>query len=64
MTLIKGIVQIRLSGDLADITSVLVDLIASHAFGITVGRDVYRNRDGRARVYAELTLPPEQENQA
>ncbi|MEU1204023.1 hypothetical protein [Nocardia sp. NPDC005825] len=59
----KGTVQIRLSGELADITRVLAHLVASHAFGVTIGRDVYRNRDGSARIYAELTLPLEQENQ-
>ncbi|MFE3796966.1 hypothetical protein [Nocardia tengchongensis] len=59
----KGTVQIRLSGDLADITRILAGLIAVRAFGVTVGRDVYRNRDGSARVYAELSLPLNQENQ-
>lgn len=54
-------VRLRLSGDLADITRVLADLIGSHAFRLTVEDHKYPNRDGGVRVYAELSLPIEQE---
>ncbi|MGW5229635.1 hypothetical protein ACWEP5_32485 [Nocardia niigatensis] len=50
-------VQLRLSGDLADITRVLADLIGSHAFRLVVDDHKYPNRHGGVRVYAELSLP-------
>ncbi|MFE5283878.1 hypothetical protein ACFRAQ_02755 [Nocardia sp. NPDC056611] len=52
----SNIVRIRLSGNRADITHVLADLIASHAFRIAVDERTYLNRDGGVRVYAELTI--------
>ncbi|MFF0608412.1 hypothetical protein ACFYUD_07065 [Nocardia tengchongensis] len=57
----NGTVQLRLSGDLADITRVLADLIGSHAFRLAVDENRYPNRHGGVRVYAELTTPAEQE---
>lgn len=58
----SGTVQIRLSGETADITRVLADLIGSHAFRLTVDAHRYPNRHGGVRVYAELIIPAEQES--
>ncbi|MFE5288130.1 hypothetical protein ACFRAQ_24455 [Nocardia sp. NPDC056611] len=60
----NGIVRLRLSGDLGDITAVLADLIGSHAFRVMVDDHTYRNRDGGVRVYAELSLPIGQETRS
>ncbi|WP_280356388.1 hypothetical protein [Nocardia otitidiscaviarum] len=49
------VVHLRLSGELADITAVLADLIGSHAFGLDVDPRTYPNRGGGVRVYADLT---------
>ncbi|WP_040853737.1 hypothetical protein [Nocardia niigatensis] len=53
----SGTVRIRLSGNRADITRVLADLIASHAFRVTVDERTYLDRSGGVRVYAELAVP-------
>lgn len=51
-----GLVRLRLSGNLGDITTVLADLTGSPAFRIHVDERTYSNRDGGVRVYAELTV--------
>lgn len=50
----KGVVHLRLSGDLADLVKVLTELVASTAFQISVDEHKYPNRDGSVRVYADL----------
>ncbi|MFB7723138.1 hypothetical protein [Nocardia sp. NPDC056100] len=58
-------VRLRLSGRLGDITTVLADLVASNAFRIEVDDRPYPNRTGLdVRVYAELSLPTEQDRRA
>ncbi|WP_040806062.1 hypothetical protein [Nocardia concava] len=52
-------VQIRLSGDLGDITMVIAELLASKQFRMVVDETPYRNRTGAGvRVYIELAMPP------
>lgn len=53
-------VRLRLSGDLADITRVLADLIGSHTFRITVDEHTYLNRSGGVRVYANVAIPDQE----
>ncbi|MFD6355735.1 hypothetical protein [Nocardia tengchongensis] len=61
----NGHVEIRLSGQLGDITLVLAELLASKAFRIAVNEHPYPNRRGLGvRVYAELALPAEQETRS
>ncbi|MEU1206198.1 hypothetical protein [Nocardia sp. NPDC005825] len=56
----NGVVRLRLSGTRADITRVLADLIASHAFRINVDERTYLDRTGGVRVYAELAIPEQE----
>ncbi|MET8424382.1 hypothetical protein [Nocardia sp. NPDC004860] len=61
----NGHVQIRLSGQLGDITMVLAELLASKAFRIEVDEHPHPNRRGLGvRVYAELSLPVGQETRS
>lgn len=51
-------VQLRLSGDLGDITMVLAELLASKAFRIIVDEKPYPNtRTPGVRVYVDLSMP-------
>ncbi|MBF6179898.1 hypothetical protein [Nocardia otitidiscaviarum] len=53
-------VRLRLSGELADITRVLADLIGSRAFRVTVDERTYLNRGGGVRVYADVSIPDQE----
>ncbi|MEU0545029.1 hypothetical protein ABZ319_34670 [Nocardia sp. NPDC005978] len=60
-------VQLRLSGDLGDITMVLATLLAAKQFRLVVDETPYPNRKPRrgdrdprpgVRVYVDLQMPP------
>ncbi len=61
----NGIVLLRLSGDLADITAVLATLVGADGLRMAVRDRTYPNRNGDGvRVYAELALPAAKEGRS
>ncbi|MCP9619685.1 hypothetical protein FOH10_09110 [Nocardia otitidiscaviarum] len=56
----NGVVHLRLSGELADITAVLANLVGSHAFRLDVNPRTYLNRGGGVRVYADISIPEQE----
>lgn len=58
----NGQVQLRLSGDLGDITMVLAELLASKQFHLAVDEHPVPNRERPGvRVYVDLTVPAPKE---
>lgn len=54
----NGHVQLRLMGDLGDITMVLAELLASKTFRMVVDETPRANRRGfGVRVYVDLQMP-------
>ncbi|MCU1641204.1 MAG: hypothetical protein JWN03_1479 [Nocardia sp.] len=61
----NGKVQLRLAGELGDITIVLAELLASKQFRILVDERPYPDRRGfGVRVYVDLALPTTQEGKS